>query len=409
MNDMFDDELRHSLSTQADRVPHVPNLGRSAIRRAHSIRRRRRIASGVAVAALVAVALPLGLKIGDVVSHGQDPVERPTGPARVELDLQTLSAGDEPAIPYLDGRTIVGERFEIDVPGQAPIVGIAPVDDGVYVASGAGSDGWPVTRYSRDGDVEALGSVLNGPVASTDGRWVAYITGDTDEFGNADGPATLVLVDDDTGEQSSVMLPAAADAYEVTIHAVSDGTVYFTPSDRHTGRSMSLQSWSTGDSEPEPMPGNFDATAISPDGSIVAGLIKITDAGSCSAVVERTTGAELWRTCDYLVKGFTPDGAYVWAIPSNSEGYGPVAVAIIDAATGELVRHYDPAAPVKHPTTFADAVFEDDEHLLILAEQDGGTALIRCEVLTGECRTAEPLVKGTGMTGSSPYLLADVR
>jgi hypothetical protein len=410
MNGSFDGELRRSLHTQADRIPQVPDLSRSAIRRAHGIRRRRRIASGVAAAALVAVALPIGLKVGDAVSRGQDPVEPPTpsGPTQVQLDLQTLSAGDQPVVPYLDGRTIVGDGFEIEIPGKAPIAGIAPVDDGVYVATGDGSTAWPLTRYSTDGDANRMGSVLNGPVASADGRWVAYLTGETDEFGNPNGPATLVLVDDDTGEQSSITLPGPVDAFQVTIHAVADGTVYFTPTDRRTGRSMSLQSWTIGDSAPEPVPGNFDATAISPDGNLVASITKVRDFSACSAVTDRSTGTELWSTCDYTVKGFTPDGAYVWAVPSNTEGYGPTAVAILDAETGDLVRHYDPMARIKHPITFADAVFEDDEHLLIRAEQDGGTALIRCEVLTGDCRTAEPLVEGTSLTGN-PYLLSDVR
>jgi hypothetical protein len=410
MNDSFDGELRRSLHTQADRIPRVPDLSRDAIRRAHRLRRQRRIAGGVAAAALVAVALPIGLKVGDVVSRGQDPVEPPTpsGPTQVQLDLQTLSAGDQPAVPYLDGRTIVGDGFEIEIPGKEPIAGIAPVDDGVYVATGDGSAAWPVTRYSTDGDVDQLGSVLNGPVASTDGRWVAYLTAETDENLNQNGPATLHLVDDDTGEQSSITLPGPVDAYEVTIHAVSGGTVYFTPTDRRTGRSMSLQSWTIGHSAPELVPGNFDATAISPDGNLVASITKVRDFSACSAVTDRSTGTELWSTCDYTVKGFTPDGAYVWAVPSNTDGYGPTAVAILDAETGDLVRHYDEKTRIKQGITFVDAVFEDDGHLLIRAEQDGGTALIRCEVFTGDCRTAEPLVDGTSLTGN-PYLLSDVR
>jgi hypothetical protein len=409
MNDSFDGELRRSLHTQADRIPQAPDLSRGAIRRARRIRRRRRIASGVAAAALVAVALPIGLKVGDVVSRGQDPVEPPTpsGPTQVQLDLQALSAGDSPSIPYLDGRTIVGDGFEIEIPGKEQIAGIAPVDDGVYVATGDGSAAWPVTRYSTDGDAEQLGSVLNGPVASTDGRWVAYLTGEIDKFGNAIGPATLVLIDDDTGESSSVTLPGV-DAYQVAIHTVSDGTVYFTPTDRRTGRSMSLQSWSADDPVPEPVSGDFDATAISPDGNVVASITKVTDSSACSAVTDRSAGTELWSTCEYTIKGFTPDGAYVWAVPSNTEGYGSTAIAILDAATGDLVRHYDQGAPILRQITFADAVFEDDEHLLIRAEQDDGTALVRCEVLTGECRTAEPLVEGTSLT-DNPYLLADVR
>lgn len=410
MNDSFDDELRRSLNTRADAVPRIPDLSRGAIRQARDIRRRRRIAGGIAAAALVAVALPLGLKIGDVMSHGQDPIERPlpVGPTRVELDLQTLSGGDEPALPYLAGRTVVGVGFEIDVPGTAPIAGIAPVDDGVYVATGDGVPGLSLARYSSTGDTEDLGLVQGTPVASTDGRWVTYLTSETDEHGNASGPATLVLVDDESGEQSTVSLPHA-DASQVHIHAVSDGTVYLSYDDRRTGRAVPLQSWSVGDPAPEPVAGDFDATAVSPGGNMVAALTRATDSGACSAVADRTTDSPLWRTCDYLVQGFTPDGDYVWAVPSNTEGYGPSAIAILDAETGALVRHYHPASPVGHPITFSDAVFEDDEHLLVRAEQDDSTTLMRCEVLTEECRAAEPLVEGTGDRGAPPYLLPDVR
>ena len=409
MNDMFDDELRRSLNSQADAVPRIPDLSRGAIRQAHGIRRRRRIAGGIAAAALVAVALPLGLKIGDVMSHGQDPIERPlpVGPTKVELDLQTLSGGDEPSVPYLAGRTVVGDGFEIDVPGTAPIAGIAPVDDGVYVATGDGVPGWPLARYSSSGDTEDMGLVQSTPVASTDGRWVVYLTSKTDRFGNSVGPATLVLLDDRSGEQSTVSLPHA-DASQVDIHAVSDGTVYLSYDDRRTGRAVPLQTWSVGEPAPVPVPGDFDATAVSPDGGVVAELTKVTDFGACSAVVDRTTEASLWRTCDYLVKGFTPDGDYVWAIPSNSEGYGPTAIAILNAETGAVVRHYDPVYPRRHQITFSDAVFEDDEHLLVRAEQDGSTTLMRCELLTEECRAAEPLADGTSV-GRNPYLLPDVR
>ena len=253
-----------------------------------------------------------------------------------------------------------------------------------------------------------VGLVQGTPVASTDGRWVAYLTSETDKIGNSVGPATLVLVDDESGEQSTVALPHA-DASQVHIHAVSDGTVYLGYDDRRTGRAVPLQTWTAGDPGPEPVPGDFDATAVSPDGSVVAELATVTDAGACSAVVDRTTDSPLWRTCDYLVQGFTPDGDYVWAVPSTTEGYGPTAIAILDAETGALVRHYEPTSPARHPITFSDAVFEDDEHLLVRAEQDDSTTLMRCEVLTEECRAAEPLVDGTSNSGTPPYLLPDVR
>ncbi|HYJ69359.1 MAG TPA: hypothetical protein VEX15_17040 [Nocardioidaceae bacterium] len=409
MNDSLDDELRRSLHHQADGIPRRPDLTRGAITRASGIRRRRRIASGVVAAVLVAIALPLGLWVGDSLSSGQDPVEPPTpsGDTHVELDLRSLPSDDLPALPYLDNRTVVGDGISVDVPGTAPIAAIAPVSDGVYVATATGSYDWLLTRYAADGQAVEIGQVLGLPVASADGRWVAYLTGQTNQNGNPVGPATLTLVDDETGDASTVTLPDA-DATQVTIHAIVDGTVYFTYDEFRTGRRVPLQTWTSGDSSPQPVSGGLDATAVSPDGRLVAQFTKLVDFGSCSAMFDRETAGVLWRTCKYQVRGFSPDGRYVWAFPAYTEGYGPTSAAILDAETGELVRRYDSESQRRY-ITFHDAVFEDDDSLLIRAEQGDQTSLLRCEVYTGECAAAEPLTKGTADDlAGSPYLLPDV-
>jgi hypothetical protein len=406
MNDTFDDELRRSLHTQADRVPRTPDLSRGAIGQARGIRRRRRIAGGVAAAALVAIALPLGLKVGDSLTNGQDPVQTPSGPTRVELDLRALPSDDVPALSYVDGRTIVGDGISVDVPRTSPIAGIAPGSDGVYVATGDGGDGWLLTRYAADGGAEEIGRIVGLPVASADGRWVTYLTGETDEFGNPVGPATLVLVDDETGDTSTVTLPDA-DASQVAIRAIVDGTVYFTY-DSRTGRDVPLQTWTSGDPSPQRVAGDLDATAVSPDGRLVADLTKVTDFGACSAMVDRETGDGLWRTCKYGIGGFSADGEYVWAFPAYGDGAGPTSAAILDAETGELVRRYDSASRQRY-ITFYDAVFEDDDSLLIRAEQGDQTSLLRCDLYTGDCAAAEPLTKGTDDDlAGPPYLLPDV-
>lgn len=409
MNGSFDDELRRSLHHQADRIPRRPDLTRGAIAQARGIRRRRRIAGGIAAAALVAVALPLGLRVGDSLTNGQDPVEPPTpsGPTRIELDLRSLRSDDIPALPYVDGRTVVGDGINVDVPGASPITTIAPVSDGVYVATGSGvPDGWLLTRYATDGGAEEIGQVVGLPTASADGRWVTYLTGETDEIGNPIGTPTLVLVDDETGDTTTVRLPDA-DANQVAVHAIVDGTVYFTYDDR-AGRRVPLQTWSSGDPSPQPVPGNLDATAVSPDGRLVADLTKVVDFGACSAMVDRETGDVLWRTCKYGLNGFSPNGKYVWAFPASTEGYGPTSAAILDAETGELVRRYDSESR-RWFITFQDAVFEDDGSLLIRAEQGDQTSLLRCEFYTTHCGAAEPLTKGTADDPTGPpYLLPEV-
>ncbi len=409
MNDSLDNELRRSLHHQAGRIPRRPDLTHGAIARARGIRHRRRIAGGVAAAVLVAIALPLGLWVGDSLSKGQEPVEPPTpiGPTRVNLDLSALPSDDTPSLPHLDGRTVVGDGIDIDVPGRAPIERIAPVSDGVYVTIGDGVPAWQLTRYAADGSAEQIGPVVGTPVASADGRWVTYLTGETDEFGNPAGTPTLVLVDDETGDTSTVRLPDA-DPYEVEIHAIVDGTVYFTYDEFRTGRRIPLQTWEGGDPSPQPVAGDLDATAVSPDGRLVANLTKVVDFGSCSAMVDRETGDVLWRTCKYQIGGFSPDGEYVWAFPAYTEGYAATSVAILDAETGELVRRYE--ASQRRTVDFYDAVFEDDDSLLIRAEQGDQTSLLRCELYTGDCAAAEPLANGTAddTGGPPPYLLPDV-
>jgi hypothetical protein len=441
MNDEFDDELRRSLRGQADRIPRRPDLSASAISRARGIRRRRQVAGVVAATALVAIAVPIGLRVGDMVSNGNEPVapattgptvpetvpppttatgtyeppetaatdtgptnpgdnevDGPSGPVSVPLDLRELSEGDAPVMPYLDGNTVVGDGWSVEVASDTTAV--APVVDGAYV-TGGWDNGWPLTSYAADGGSEDLGIVQGLPVASTDGRWVAYVTGETDQFGNPTGAATLVLVDTDSGDPSSVEI-AGAVASELDVHAIVDGTVYFTY-DTRGGRRVPLQTWSSGDSSPQRVPGHLDATAVSSEGTLVARLTSISDSELCSAIISLSSGDETPEQCGtyFTIKGFSPDGRYAWG--DNSEGYAATEITVVDTQTGEVIRRYSSASN-QHGVSFMEAGFEDSDSLLIRAEQDSGTALVRCEVLTGDCETAEPLVDGTSESGS-PFLL----
>ena len=414
MNDSFDDDLRRSLHSQADGLPRMPDLSRGAISRAHGIRRRRRVAGIAAAAAVVAIAVPIGLRVGDVISNGSGPVDPSThGPSAVisesagpvsrvhiPLDLQELSEGGAPGVPYLDGRTVVGDGFTVDVSGG--VTAVAPVVDDAYV-TGSWDKGWPMTRYAADGTTEDLGTVQALPVASADGHWVAYATGETDESGNQVGPTALTLVDDETGRSSSVEIN---DASFVTVHAVVDGTVYFTY-DTRAGRGVPLQTWSMDDASPKQVEGDLDATAVSSDGALAGRLTSVRDFGSCSTIVQLTTGAQTPENCDYKYMGFSPDGTYAWAVPSDTEGYAASKLVLVDVVTGSPFRVYD-SKSMQHGISFMDATFEDDDTLLVRAEQDGGTALLRCTAEANDCELAAPLTDGTSL-GRNPYLLPDGR
>lgn len=424
MNDSFDDELRRSLHKQADGLPRVPDLSKGAISRAHGIRRRRQVAGIAAAAALVAIAVPIGLRVGDVMSNGQDPIapattgptlptptatptatgptdptqSAPTTPdesdpttpgdtgpstandtVQVSLDLQAMPQGDAPAVPVLHGRTITGSGFEVEVPGSGFIGNFVAFDDGAYVqADDAGST--RLFRLAGDGAVDDLGEASSsGFAASPDGRWFAYST-------NENGERRLVLVDEVNDETSTLTLPGRQRAYVVS---VVDGTVYYSSE----LALRPLYRWSAGQSKATQV-ADVQANAVSPDGGLVVHFTAdpAQDEDSCGAVLDVASGSELWERCALIAKSFSPDGSLVVASGEVTDGYAPTSLAVLDAESGDVVRRFEPATD--EPISFRNAVFEDETHLIVHAEQAGGTALVRCDVETGDCEAAEPWTDG---------------
>jgi len=436
MADHFDEELKRSLTTQASRVPGAHDLGRTAITRARSIRRRRRVVGGVAAAALVAIAVPVGLQVGDAVTRTgrqiapatgdtappsvgptsepprttepeptateptatEPPEQSITGPTRVDIDFSTLPTGQPPLVPYLDGRTIFVLDSSFDVAGDGSIGAFAAFDGGAHVF--VSQEGIPeIVRVTADGTMRGLGHAAATLIASRDLRWNAYATGETDNFGNVKRGIRLWLYGAD-GSTSTLELP---EANGVRLIAVVDGTIYFRP-ERPDGSRQPLLSWTRGQDSPTVVPGSYEATAMSADGRFIAALTEVTDFGSCSQVVDRTSGSALWETCDHTVLGFSAGGEYAWAGPAYLDGYSLGELTLLDGQTGEVIRRLP---SLDNDIDFMDATFEDADHLLIRAEQGGQTALVRCSVSAGDCELATPPAEGTSLDGS-PYLLTDI-
>jgi hypothetical protein len=131
MTNDIHEELKVALHKHAGALPPRPDMARAAIRQAHGIRRRRRIGGAVAAAALVAVAVPIGLEAGDSLSRrGQEvqPVDATPSPpdrsavvsaAQVSVDLEELTAGAAPAIPYVAQRQLITDDSTVDL-GVSP-------------------------------------------------------------------------------------------------------------------------------------------------------------------------------------------------------------------------------------------------------------------------------------------------
>ncbi len=106
----------------------------------------------------------------------------------------------------------------------------------------------------------------------------------------------------------------------------------------------------------------------------VAGVISASDSGSCSGVF--SAGERLvWKTCDYSLGAFSPDGRYVMGRPANLDGLHEGLVAILDSETGEMVSEF--ANDKQAQAIIGQAVWETDRTMLATVHQDGAWSLMR--------------------------------
>jgi hypothetical protein len=136
--------------------------------------------------------------------------------------------------------------------------------------------------------------------------------------------------------------------------------------------------------------------AVSPDG-LRAGQVSHDDLepSSCSAVLE--VRRQLWRTCEHSLGDFAPDGAHLVGTDAYLDGTGRSTVALLDAATGDLVVAYD--VDTRAGDLIADWVWEDDEHLLLTVHSDGDWQVVRVG-LDGTQEVATDAVPGEDFESS---------
>ena len=142
----------------------------------------------------------------------------------------------------------------------------------------------------------------------------------------------------------------------------------------------------------------------SPDGRRIAGeQVRGHEAegDTCFAggPVRGAEGDKSWETCDWrsnaLRPQFSPDGTRLLAVPYDTEGFGPTAIGVLDAATGQAAERFD----VPEATT--DAAWGDETTLFTHGYQDfemTGGVIYRC-TLGGDCTlevdSKRPIVLGT--------------
>ncbi|TDU89234.1 hypothetical protein EV138_2795 [Kribbella voronezhensis] len=345
-----------------------------------------RLAMGVAAVAVLAVAG------GAAFAAHRGPVASPSAAARplaatatpvrstVKVDLGKLPTGRPPQVAYVSGRTIRGGLGEdVTVPGRQEIIRAVRYDGDALVILEVGMGGSELVRVSKDqgilpGSTPAVASL----VTSVNEDAVAYGTART----NADH----------TSRQGNAVYWRNAftdnkldrpEDWASTVLAVVGDTVYFAASTDRDGQTSTLNVWHTQTGQVDLLK-SFRSPAVV-DFQGTNGVDQISGAAQtfCSAIRELATGSQLWRTCEYSLNGFTPDGRTVIATPDfRGEGGDPSTTAI-DSRSGAVRRQWT-------GVHFLGATAEDDDHLLMVVDTGENTAgaIIRCSIGSGACELA---------------------
>ncbi|WP_433014568.1 hypothetical protein [Kribbella sp. CA-294648] len=299
---------------------------------------------------------------------------------KITLKLSKLGKGRPPQVPYLVGREVRGGAGDpVKIPGAEPIHYVARMGNSVLAVLGT-NKGADLLRLDPTGESRRTPDVSSLAVTA-DATSAAYAAPRIAETGEDLGGGTVYAEQADGTVQK-----VAVGGFGVEVIAYRSGTVYFRSAKIQTGKAWELYSWTPGNPTAALVKTVPSPTALSSDATIAASLDVAADTSSCSAVVEVATGKKLWRTCENGLEGFTPDGRTVIGGPTYGDGYGAAATSALDARTGKLLYEWNGLA-------FLQTAAEDDQHLLIRADDGEGTkgAIIRCDVTTGRCELATPL------------------
>lgn len=362
------DELTRSLQQRADRIGGHPIDLESVRGRARTIQRRRRITAGAVAAAVLAVAVPVGISATGGVLRTDNPLPPatqtpnpvPEGP--VEAVGATAPRGADPAVPWMEG-TVLHQPG-----GSTTDLGAAYQEVTPYDGGWAGVDPAEGTTSFLDAD---------GDVSTTfPGQSLAV---------SADGESMAGVLTATSGNQDIGLYPVAGVGPGGYLSSVVsfDGTVdlagftgaqqvaYTLTSPRGESGAW-VTDWAH---EPERLPGLIKVWATSEVDGVVAGLTSVDEMepGSCSAVMAVESRHVRWETCDYTLEAFSPDGRYVIGTDDYHDGIGGSTVAVLDATDGTVLVEYT----TRDIGFTGSAVWEGPSTVLVTTHQDGTWYLLR--------------------------------
>lgn len=317
-------------------------------------------------------------------------------PATVTIDLAKLPLGRAPQQPYLEGRVVKGgPGTDHTIPGKQNILQALQFGTQLVALLEVGQGGSELVTVDTNGGEPGFGQVRIPDVASLVGSL------DVTEYAFATAPQNS----DHTRSKGSAVYWSAGlplpdetrlpwrklerpNDWGSTVLAVVGDTVYFASDTDPNGLTSALNEWNSKTGKVTRLSSFKSPFRVDFQGRTGVDQIAGAAQSFCSALRELDNGKQFWRTCEYALNGFTPDGRTVYATPDFRAGGSDPFTAALDARTGELRRKWAGAQ-------FLHALAEDDDHLLMVADNGEGTksAIIRCSITTGGCELATPLTK----------------
>lgn len=347
--------------------------------RAGEIRRRRRITTAIAATAVAAVVVSTAFLVapglntsGEIPPAGPSPTIGTPSPSEDDLGwprpLETadLPLGEPPAIGWLQDGTALHtpsvsnielDRTYLDVVAfrdpDAPDETAASGWLGVY----EGDNGYAGQLLDENGRPQGEPFQTSLSVAaSAKGNQVLYVR---------DGE--LLLHDNVTAGTSTILTGVSPE--EIEPIGVLGDAAYYNVVGEDQGWRPDGRIFEDGAERDPRRTGYFAYTAVHPDGWVLAvdELEDIPDPYSCSVIVS-SQGNGAGRTCDFTLKGFSPDARHLVAGPTYSSGFGDRELAVVarDDSGGEPepVVHYLQTGQTD--ADIMDARWEDEEHVLAI-------------------------------------------
>ena len=392
-SDELERELRRDLQRQVDGMSGVP-FGLDDVKgRAWRIRRHRRIAAGVGVAAALAVIVPTSITAGGML-EGKDqiqPAQSPDVPvevSRTTLTVRDLPRGAAPAIEYFtpDGVVLPGqgtqrlrESYQALVPSQGGWLALGPALD-------------EVVRLSEDFEPEGRSTSGNHLATTPDRDHVAWTVP------GAGAQTISVHSTADPDEATSWDFPDAPAVEPVGI--LGPDSVVYEARDARGGTTVGLAG-PDGTTTELPYRG---AEAADPVNGLIAVRVEDSRDGSCFAVVDATTLQPTWGTCEYRLGSFSPDGRYVMAAAADSDGIGPSSLSVLDALTGDLVADFSSRG--RQVVALIRPAWESPDAIVATASEGNITTMVRLAVDGTLEEVADP-VEGSAYDDVPYYTGAD--